>query len=127
VLLRRLGQLIRRSLADGDPPQFGYGDPRGSDQLREAVAEHLAATRGITCDQACTLITTGTQAGLRRCIEMLMAPGDRAWMEDPGSTPLARCTLEALGARLVAVQMDAQGLDVAAGRWQAGGARGWPM
>jgi hypothetical protein len=44
-----------------------------------------------------------------------------------GLYPPARCTLGALGARLVAMPMDAQGLDVAAGRWQAGSARGWPM
>jgi GntR family transcriptional regulator/MocR family aminotransferase len=122
VLLRRLGQLVRRSLMEGDPAQFGYGDPRGSERLRQAVAGHLAATRGISCDPGCVLITTGTQAGLRLCIEMLMAPGDRAWMEDPGYPP-ARRLLEVLGAQLVPVGVDGQGLDVAAGRRQAGDAR----
>ncbi|MBO1077749.1 PLP-dependent aminotransferase family protein [Roseomonas haemaphysalidis] len=122
VLLRRLGQLVRRSLAEGDPALFGYGDPRGSEQLRCAIAGHLGATRGITCDPGCILITTGTQAGLRLCIEMLMAPSDRAWMEDPGYPP-ARRLLEARGARLVPVAVDGQGLDVAAGRREAEDAR----
>ena len=122
VLLRRFGQLVRRSLADAKPSQFGYGDPRGSDRLRQAVAGHLAATRGISCDPGCILITTGTQAGLRLCIEMLMAPGDRAWIEDPGY-PSTRRTLEALGAQLVPVPVDEHGLDVTAGRQQAKDAR----
>ncbi|MFC7737996.1 PLP-dependent aminotransferase family protein [Roseomonas sp. GCM10028921] len=122
VLQRRFGQLVRRSMAEGDPLQFGYGDPRGSEVLRQAIARYLAATRGIACDPGCILITSGTQAGLRLCSEMLMAPGDRAWMEDPGY-PAVRRTLEGLGARLVPVPVDKDGLDVAAGRRQAEDAR----
>jgi GntR family transcriptional regulator/MocR family aminotransferase len=116
LLLNQFSRALRRCLATPDPAHFGYGDPRGSPALREAVAAHLAATRGIACDPGRVLITSGTQQALRLCAETLLRPGDAAWMEDPGY-PAARRTFEAAGARLVPVPVDAAGLDVAEG-WQ---------
>jgi GntR family transcriptional regulator / MocR family aminotransferase len=122
ALLNQLGRILRRQLAEPDPAHFGYGDPRGSAALRDAVAAHLAATRGIACDPGRVMITSGTQQGLRLCVEALLQPGDAAWMEDPGY-PAARRVLEASGARLVPVPVDAAGLDAAEGRRRAPGAR----
>lgn len=114
ILLRRLGRALRDRVVRGDPADLGYGDPRGHPALRQAIAEHLAATRGMACDPSRIVVTSGTQQGLRLCAEVLLKPGDAVWMEDPGY-PTARRTLEALGARLVPVPVDAAGIDVAAG------------
>lgn len=121
ALLSQFGRLVRRSLAEGGSAHFGYGDPRGDEALRRAVAAHLAATRGIVCDPGCIMVTSGTQQGLRLCAEALLAPGDAVWVEDPGY-PGARRIFEAVGARLVPVPVDAAGLDVAAGRRRGGAA-----
>ncbi|MFC7554075.1 PLP-dependent aminotransferase family protein [Pseudoroseomonas wenyumeiae] len=122
LLLNQFSRALRRRLAAPDPAHFGYGDPRGSLPLREAVAAHLAATRGIACDPGQVLVTSGTQQALRLCAETLLQPGDALWMEDPGY-PAARRTFEAAGARPVPVPVDAAGLDVAAGRQRAPAAR----
>jgi GntR family transcriptional regulator/MocR family aminotransferase len=121
-LLNQFGRILRRQLARPDPAHFGYGDPRGSAALRRAVAAHLAAARGLPCDPDCILITSGTQHALRICTEILLRPADAVWMEDPGY-PAARRTFAAAGARIVPVPVDAAGLDVAAGRRGAAGAR----
>lgn len=115
ILLRRLGKALRDRVVRAAPEDLGYGDPRGHEGLRRAIAAHLAATRGVICDPSRILVTSGTQQGLRLCAEVLLRPGDPVWMEDPGY-PTARRTLEALGARVVPVPVDAEGIDVAAGR-----------
>jgi GntR family transcriptional regulator/MocR family aminotransferase len=122
ILLRRLGRALRDRVVRADPADLGYGDPRGHASLRQAIAEHLAATRGMACDPSRIVVTSGTQQGLRLCAEVLLRPGDAVWMEDPGY-PTARRTLESLGARLVPVPVDGAGIDVAAGQARAPGAR----
>ncbi|KAA2213838.1 MocR-like pyridoxine biosynthesis transcription factor PdxR [Teichococcus oryzae] len=121
-LLQHFGRSLRRQLAEPDPGHFSYGDPRGDAALRQAIALHLAATRGLACDPACILVTSGTLHALRLCAEILLRPGDAVWMEDPGY-PAARRTFEAAGARIVPVPVDAAGLDAARGRDRAPMAR----
>ena len=53
---------------------------------------------------------------------MLLDPGDRVWMEEPGY-PGARSALLGAGARILPVPVDAEGLDVAMGARRAGDAR----
>ena len=122
LLLRQLGRLVQKQVLAADAAAFGYGDPRGGLALRQAIAAHLAATRGILCDPGCIMITSGAQHGLRLCAEALLRPGDTVWMEDPGY-PSARRILGSLGAQLVPVPVDAAGLDSAAGRERAPEAR----
>ncbi|MBR0650543.1 PLP-dependent aminotransferase family protein [Roseomonas terrae] len=122
IVLRQLGRALRNRVVRADPADLGYGDPRGHPALRRAIAAHLAATRGFACDPSRIIVTSGTQQGLRFCAEVLLHAGDAVWMEDPGY-PTARRTLEALGARLVPVPVDAAGIDVAAGRAREPGAR----
>ncbi len=121
VLLGQLGRLVRRNVMAGGPAAFGYGDARGGEALRRAIAGHVSATRGIVCDPGHILVTSGTQQAIRLCTDVLVRPGDAVWMEDPGY-PAARRCLEAAGARVVPVPVDGAGLDVAAGRRQAPGA-----
>ncbi len=92
----------------------GYPDMQGLAALRQAVAAHVAATRGLIADPAQIVITAGTQQALRVAAELLIDPGDPAWVEEPGYIA-GRGALRAAGARLVPVVSDAEGLDVAAG------------
>lgn len=115
MVLRRLASATRRRIASATAAYLGYGDPRGGEALRRQIALHLAANRGIRCDPSCILIVSGTQQGVRLCADALLRSGDRVWMEDPGY-PATRNTLAAAGMRLVPVPVDAEGIDVAAGR-----------
>jgi GntR family transcriptional regulator/MocR family aminotransferase len=91
-----------------------YPPPQGLLVLREQIAAHLAATRGLVADPGCIIVTAGTQQALRTAADLLLDPGDSAWVEDPGYIA-GRGALLAAGARVVPVPSDSDGMDVAAG------------
>ncbi|HXA26848.1 MAG TPA: PLP-dependent aminotransferase family protein [Acetobacteraceae bacterium] len=92
----------------------GYPPSQGFAGLRAQIGAHLAATRGLLADPANIVVTAGTQQALRIAAELLLDPGDEAWVEDPGYIA-GRGALLAAGAELVPVPSDTEGLDVAAG------------
>ena len=79
----------------------GYPPPQGLAELRAQIAAHLAATRGLLADPANIVVTAGTQQALRIAAELLLDPGDAAWVEDPGYIA-GRGALLAAGAAPVA-------------------------
>lgn len=114
--------LLSRNLAQPGPEHFRYGDPRGGNKLREAIAAYLRAARGVRCDAEQIVVTTGTMHGLDLVVRTVLKPGDVAWIEDP-CYPLARATLEAAGAKLIGVPVDGEGIDAAGGENLGGGGR----
>jgi GntR family transcriptional regulator/MocR family aminotransferase len=100
----------------------GYPMAQGLPELRAQIAAHLAATRGLLADPANIVVTAGTQRALRIAAELLLDPGDSAWVEDPGYIA-GRGALLAAGATPVPVPSDNEGLDVAAGIQRAPEAR----
>lgn len=93
---------------------LGYGDPGGYPPLREAIADYLRTSRGVSCDADQVLVVGGAQQGLDLAARVLLDPGDPVWIEDPGY-PGARGVLTVAGARIVPVPVDEDGIDVAAG------------
>jgi GntR family transcriptional regulator / MocR family aminotransferase len=92
----------------------GYPPPQGYPELRVQIAAHLAATRGLLADPANIVVTAGTQQALRIAAELLLDPGDTAWVENPGYIA-GRGALLAAGGVPIPVPSDAEGLDVATG------------
>ena len=85
-----------------------YPPPQGLLVLREQIAAHLAATRGLVADPGCIVVTGGTQQALRTAADLLLDPGDPVWVEDPGYIA-GRGALLAAGATVVPVPSDAEG------------------
>jgi GntR family transcriptional regulator / MocR family aminotransferase len=104
----------RRMRAFGNE-HLQYGDPRGSRELRAAIADHLLSARGLRCDPDQIMLTSGTQHALRIVLGAILKPRDQIWCEDPGY-PAARKAIEHCGLRPVSVPVDASGLIVAKGR-----------
>jgi GntR family transcriptional regulator/MocR family aminotransferase len=115
-------RLVSRRLRSVTSAQLDYGDPAGLRILREAIADHVQTARGTRCVPGQVLVVAGAQQGFELACRLLLDPGDRAWMEEPGY-PGARSALRAAGARIVPVPVDAEGLDVDAGARRAGDAR----
>lgn len=92
---------------------FRYGPPAGDLELRQQVADRIRASRGITCSPDQIVITNGAQQALDICARLLLDPGDRMVVEDPGYAS-AHAAFAAAGASLVRVPVDSQGLDPAA-------------
>jgi GntR family transcriptional regulator/MocR family aminotransferase len=105
-----------------DSAALGYGDPAGDPSLRENVATYLNTARGVHCDASQVVIVSSSQEALHLLAQLLVDPGDSAWIEEPGYYG-ARAALTAAGARLVPVPVDADGLNVAEGIAQAQHAR----
>ncbi len=102
--------------------QLGYGDERGERPLREALARHIGATRGVACDPDQVLVVNGSQGALDLAARVLIEPGDAVWVEEPGYFG-ARGPAVAAGARIVPIPVDAEGMHVALGRRRAPRAR----
>lgn len=88
-----------------------YGDPRGSLLLRESIATMLRTQRGVmaTADHVC--ITRGSQMGVFLAARILIRPRDVVLVEALTYQAGVR-TLEECGARIIAVNLDKQGINV---------------
>lgn len=91
---------------------LGYAPPAGHEPLRAALAEYLNRSRGLACDASQIVIVNGSQQGIDLAARVLLDPGDAAVVEEPHYSG-ATIAFDAVGARLVRIGCDAQGLDVA--------------
>jgi GntR family transcriptional regulator / MocR family aminotransferase len=87
------------------------GDAAGLKSLREAIAAYLRTARGVQCNANQVLIVNGSQHALDLSARLLIDPGDTALIEDPGY-PGARVALQAAGAELISLPIDAQGANI---------------
>ena len=81
----------------------------GYQPLREAVASYLTTSRGVHCAPEQVAILSGVQEALDVVARLLLNPGDRVCMEDPGYPGAARA-FAAAGARIAAAQVDGEGM-----------------
>ena len=95
------------------PARLGYGDPAGDWQLRELIAAYLRNSRGLHCDPAQIVVTCGAQQAISLCAQLLVQPGDRVAIENPGYRAAGHAFAVA-GARLQGIAVDGEGLDTAA-------------
>jgi GntR family transcriptional regulator/MocR family aminotransferase len=93
------------------PDSLGYSDAAGYLPLREALATYLRAARGVQCEPGQILVTSGSQQALYLIATLLLAPGDAAWMEEPGYRG-AYAALHAAEARICPIPIDSEGLSV---------------
>ncbi|MCB0550712.1 MAG: PLP-dependent aminotransferase family protein [Phaeodactylibacter sp.] len=108
----RLMSRQSRSLGFED---FGYSDPAGYLPLRRAIVQYLRLSRGVRCEPEQVIIVNGIQQALGLACQLLLDPGARAWIEDPGYNG-AREAMHLTGIRPIPVPLDAEGLSVRAGQ-----------
>ncbi|MFP4324296.1 MAG: PLP-dependent aminotransferase family protein [Anaerolineales bacterium] len=90
--------------------------------LRAAIAAYLASSRGVVCHPDHIIITSGAQQGIFLAAHILLDPGDRVILEEPGYNGAQRAFAMA-GAKLVPTPLDAEGLAIHQGAAQAPDAR----
>jgi GntR family transcriptional regulator/MocR family aminotransferase len=106
--------LVARRCRNMDARSFHYGDQMGSEALRTTIAGYLRTTRSLHCKAEQVMIVGGSQQALEISARVLLDPGNRVWVEDPGYH-LARDVFALTGCHLVPVPVDKEGLDVAVG------------
>jgi GntR family transcriptional regulator/MocR family aminotransferase len=84
-------------------------DAMGYQPLREAVATYLTTSRGVHCVPEQVAIVSGVQESLDLTARMLLNPGDRVCMEDPGY-PGAAAAFKAAGAKVSLAPIDGEGM-----------------
>jgi GntR family transcriptional regulator/MocR family aminotransferase len=90
-----------------------YADPAGDPALRAAIARRIGVSRGVQASSDDVVITNGTQQALDVIGRVLLAPGDRVAVEDPGYEPPRRL-FESMGLRVQGIPVDRHGLVVGA-------------
>jgi GntR family transcriptional regulator / MocR family aminotransferase len=89
---------------------FTYGSAQGLPTLREAIAGHVAFVRAVACTADDLVVTSGAQQAFDLLARLLVEPGRTCVaVEDPGYPPL-RAAFAGMGARILGVPVDAEGL-----------------
>jgi len=88
-----------------------YQHPAGHRALREAIARHVAIARGVDASPDDVTITCGAQQAIDVAARVMLNPGDCVAVEDPGYQPPRRL-FESIGAKVLGVPVDADGLVV---------------
>lgn len=89
-------------------------EPAGHPSLRAAIAAYLQRARGVVCNAGQVFVVPGYRAALSLAADVVLRPGDAAWVESPGFPPTAHVLARA-GVRVVPVRVDEDGVVVADG------------
>ena len=106
-----LARAYRRVLNNHARAVLSYGDPRGHEKLRTALAAMLAATRGLAITSDDLIVTRGSQMALDLVARSLLQAGDRVAVESFGYAP-AWEAFRAAGAELIPVPVDEEGVRI---------------
>ncbi|MFL5743159.1 MAG: PLP-dependent aminotransferase family protein [Niastella sp.] len=87
-----------------------YGDAQGTLLLRRTLANFLCDTRGLSITAENILITNGAQMGIFIAASVIISPGDAVIVGVPGYN-MANMTFQQLGAKLIYVPVDEEGID----------------
>ena len=104
-------QVAARRLRRVSPTDLMGCDAMGYPPLRAAVADYLSTSRGVACVPEQIAIVSGVQEALDACARLVLDPGDRVCMENPGYLG-ARAVFRACGAKIAALPVDVDGMVV---------------
>ncbi len=103
---------LREAARRAPTSAFGYGDPRGQEQLREVVAAYLRRVRGAVTDPEHIVICSGFAQGVHLVLRALKRAGLRCvGLEDPGHAE-TRQVSGLVGVEVAPVRVDAGGIVV---------------
>jgi GntR family transcriptional regulator/MocR family aminotransferase len=108
--LKTWRRLIQNALSHGGALGLSqYSDPAGLMSLRTAIADHLAAARGIVAEPSRVIIVSGIQEGINIAARLFLHPGAAAALECPCYQGAAYA-FRATGAEIRPVAVDGTGL-----------------
>lgn len=103
-------RMVGASLGPGLTRRPIYSRP-GHAELQSEIARYLGQSRSVHAEHDDVLLTAGAQQGLDLCSRVLLAPGDRVAVEDPGYTAAVRL-FRSHRATVSGVPVDEEGLVV---------------
>ncbi len=106
-------RLVARELRPEAVGSSSYHDPAGYEGLRAAIARFIGVSRSVRAAASDVIVTQGAQQAVDLVGRVLIEPGSTVAVEEPGYPPV-RLLFQSLGAKVVGVPVDAEGVDVAA-------------
>jgi GntR family transcriptional regulator/MocR family aminotransferase len=103
---------LREAVGEIADPDLLYGDPRGVEALRSALAEYLGRVRGVVADPARVVVTSGYSQGQGIVCRVLAATGARRIAFEDPSHPDQRRVATAAGLEIVPVAVDEGGVRI---------------
>jgi len=89
-----------------------YAAPQGQQALRDAIAKHVSFARAVACQASDIIVAAGSQQGSDLLARILVTSGRTVVaIENPGY-PALRVALAAVGAKIVPVPVDNEGMIV---------------
>jgi len=104
-------RLMARALRNLAKTPAAYVEAEGRPALREAIANHVSFARAVACNPGDIVVTAGTQQAVELLAKILVTHPTTVAIEDPGYAPV-RATFESVGANVVCVPVDSEGLIV---------------
>jgi GntR family transcriptional regulator / MocR family aminotransferase len=106
-------RLVARELRPSAVRGASYSDPAGPERLRASIARYVGVARSVRAGADDVVVTHGAQQALDLAGRVLIEPGTTVAVEEPGYPP-ARELFQSLGARVVGVPVDHEGIIVSA-------------
>jgi GntR family transcriptional regulator/MocR family aminotransferase len=106
-------RLIGQELRSISPQHQSSPRSGGHAGLRAAIARHVSVSRAVRAEARDVIVTQGAQQAFDLIGRILIAAGTSVAVEDPGY-PNARLLFQSLGARVIGVPVDHEGIDVSA-------------
>lgn len=103
---------VRTALRAASTDTLGYGDPRGSIHLREALASYLGRTRAVAADPGRIFVFSGFADALATLARVLARVDGRTVVVEEPCLPLHPTAIERAGASVHPVAVDQDGLVV---------------
>jgi GntR family transcriptional regulator / MocR family aminotransferase len=97
-------ELTRTALRGG-----AYGDVVGLPALRAAIHRHIGVSRAVDTHPDRIIVTSGAQQALDLIARVLLGPGDRVAVEEPGYSPPQEL-FRSMGVEVVPVPVDGEGI-----------------
>ena len=104
-------RLVASEFRHSASPYATYGPPAGHAPLRVAIARHVGLSRAVRAEADDVVVTQGAQQAFDLIGRVLITPGMCVAVEDPGYSRV-RLLFRTLGARVVGVPVDDEGLVV---------------
>lgn len=106
---QKWARLLYRTWRAPEAKLVSASHPFGWRELREAISGHLAEWRGLVCDPAQILVTSGTADSVEIIAQCAFRQGEVVCVEDPGY-PTLRYALSRYGIATEAVPVDEDGI-----------------
>ena len=101
-------QITNRRLRRASVSMLTGCEAVGYAPLREAIAGYVSCSRGVVCNAAQVMVTSGVQESLDLAVRLFVGRDDKVCMEDPGYIGAAR-VFEAAEAKMISLGIDEQG------------------